>query len=778
MAADIFILNIQEAQSGFVNIRTLFSSCLSQRQKGRARWDRSGDARSRTEVQNPSRFGYRLERLKMNKSLIAALALLAQLGWGQVRIHAGNWPSAYVDSTGASWSVDKNFTGGDGAYTGNAVAGTPDPIIYTTARYGLYGNFSYAIPVPNGTYNLTLKFAEIRLSAKGQRVFNVVVNGATVLSNFDVVAAAGAPFAAVDETFPITVTTGSVNIQFNGVVNLPIVSGIAIIPTGSTPVTPPPVTPPVTPTVPSSILTFLQNLMSTAFSGTANLPVVAGVFGTPGTTAAPVIPPVTPPVTPPPVNPPPVVTPPVTPPPTTNGAQWYTAPNGTPSGTGSVDSPWDLATTLAHPAAVHPGDTIWMRGGLYSAAPVAYNSSLTGTAAAPIILKQYPGERATVNGNIAINAPYTWYWGFEVTNTSGARSSGQPLWECLDAYPGSVGVKIINTILHDCDQGIGFWAGAIDAELNGNVIYNVGQAGATRGEGHAIYTQNQTGTKHILDNVIFDAFDINMQAYGSGAAFAQHYDVQGNISFNAGALYGNHVDNFLFAVGSGLDDISFLNNYTYHTPSTNLGYSRLGWEFGGSNVNGTLVANGNYFIGGQYALQMWGWRNASGTGNVFYSNAGLMLELDAVPATVNFDKNAYYGDGLNRLGSNNVGFSGWAASTGMDKNSTFSAGRPTGTWIIVRPNAYEAGRANIAIYNWPLAPTVSVDLSGVLKSGDAYSVRDVFNIFGAPLVSGTYSGAPVVIPMTGLTVTPPIGPVPVQPTHTAPEFGVFVVTRQ
>src|SRR3979411_2299883 len=58
------------------------------------------------------------------------------------------------------------------------------------------------------------------------------------------------------------------------------------------------------------------------------------------------------------------------PPPTTtvSDSQHYAAANGATSGDGSIGNPWDLATALAGPAAVHPGDTIWLRGGLYGGA--------------------------------------------------------------------------------------------------------------------------------------------------------------------------------------------------------------------------------------------------------------------------------------------------------------------------------------------------------------------------------------------------------------------------
>src|ERR1017187_2552640 len=76
------------------------------------------------------------------------------------------------------------------------------------------------------------------------------------------------------------------------------------------------------------------------------------------------------------------------------GAEFIVAPDGGPGGTGSTPSPWSLATALAQPATVHPGDTIWLRGGTY---PGKYVSYLTGTSTAPIVVRSYPGEWAKID---------------------------------------------------------------------------------------------------------------------------------------------------------------------------------------------------------------------------------------------------------------------------------------------------------------------------------------------------------------------------------------------
>jgi Di-glucose binding within endoplasmic reticulum. len=76
---------------------------------------------------------------------------------------------------------------------------------------------------------VVLKFAEIYFTAAGQRIFNVSINGTKVLSNFDIVTAAGGALKAIDKTFPITVTNNQINIVFTpGSADLPKVSAIQI----------------------------------------------------------------------------------------------------------------------------------------------------------------------------------------------------------------------------------------------------------------------------------------------------------------------------------------------------------------------------------------------------------------------------------------------------------------------------------------------------------------------------------------------------------------------
>jgi hypothetical protein len=63
----------------------------------------------------------------------------------------------------------------------------------------------------------------------------------------------------------------------------------------------------------------------------------------------------------------------------------------------------------------------------------------------------------------------------------------------------------------------------------------------------------------------------------------------------------------------------------------------------------------------------------------------------------------------------------------------------------------------------------------VLRVGDRYEVRSVQNLVGTPVVSGTYGGGTINIPMLPVTPPVPIGGSSVTAVLTGPAFDVFLV---
>jgi hypothetical protein len=147
-----------------------------------------------------------------------------------IRVNAGG--ASYTDSQGNVWSADAGFSGVATWSVSNPISNTTTPALYQSCRYG--NSFSYQFAAPNGTYTAVLKFAEISQTAAGKRVFDVAINGVQVLTNFDVFASAGGEFIALDKSFPVTVTNGQIDIQFNTTgINSPLINALQIT-SGST----------------------------------------------------------------------------------------------------------------------------------------------------------------------------------------------------------------------------------------------------------------------------------------------------------------------------------------------------------------------------------------------------------------------------------------------------------------------------------------------------------------------------------------------------------------
>jgi hypothetical protein len=141
-------------------------------------------------------------------------------------INAGG--GSYTDSNSRNWSADFDYSGGGTYSTGNSISGTSDQTLYQTEHYG---NTIYTISgmIPGSVHAVILKFAEIYWSTSGSRKFNVLINGTTVLSNFDIVADIGSAFKADDKSFSATADSGgNIVIQFVTVVDNAKISAIEV----------------------------------------------------------------------------------------------------------------------------------------------------------------------------------------------------------------------------------------------------------------------------------------------------------------------------------------------------------------------------------------------------------------------------------------------------------------------------------------------------------------------------------------------------------------------
>lgn len=422
------------------------------------------------------------------------------------------------------------------------------------------------------------------------------------------------------------------------------------------------------------------------------------------------------------------------------GEEFHVMPGGG-TGAGTLADPWSIEYAFSHPSEVQPGDTIWLHGGTYSG---GYASYITGIASMPITVRGYPAERPILDGNnddarslgtvLAVHGAHVVFRDFEVTSSDSVRPDNghTNIPQGVTVYD-SQNIKLINLVVHDVPgQGIAAWSENTNAEVYGCIIYYNGVNGTFD---HGMYVQNRYGTKRIADNIVCHQASHGIHCYGSSAAYLDNLVLEGNTVFEAGSLAGGSGRNILLGGMSIARDPVVNANYTYF-----LGYnnnSNIGYSAGTVNAQ---VTN-NYFIAGNVAIRLNVDPAAVVTGNFFSG------ELDPADMPVKYPSNTYV------------------------------ASRPTsGQTVFVRPNQYEPGRANITVYNWSGASTVSVDISAVgLTVGRNYVVRDAQNFFGPPVATGIYNGTPILIPMTGLTTAVPIGTALFHPVHTGLQFGAFVI---
>jgi subtilisin family serine protease len=126
---------------------------------------------------------------------------------------------AFTDSVGDPWVADKAHQVGSWGYvqagkvvtSTKAIAGTTDDGLYKDLRQDPYA-YRYD-NVPNGVYEIDLRFAELAKTKFGARLYDVIVENTLVLPAHDIAYEVGT-FTADDHTAFVNVSDGRLDVRF------------------------------------------------------------------------------------------------------------------------------------------------------------------------------------------------------------------------------------------------------------------------------------------------------------------------------------------------------------------------------------------------------------------------------------------------------------------------------------------------------------------------------------------------------------------------------------
>jgi len=241
------------------------------------------------------------------------------------------------------------------------------------------------------------------------------------------------------------------------------------------------------------------------------------------------------------------------------------------------------------------------------------------------------------------------------------------------------GVRVINLVVHD--TGITGVGHWMEAP-DGEVYGSlIYHAGRTTNLDHGIYVQNSSGSKLIADNLLWENAAYGVHVYTSTGQFARNIALQGNIAWNNGRLEPR--PEFLVGGNTVVTGIQVDSNATYRSDRGET--ADLGWRNGVAR-HGDLVFRHNFFVG-----------------SVFLT-PGKWTSIDQ---------------------SDNI-----VSTTDRDT-------------VIVRPNKYEPGRANIGVWNPSGAASVSVTMPAI----GSWRLQRAEDFYGPPVAAG--SGALVTVPLGG-----------------------------
>lgn len=140
----------------------------------------------------------------------------------------------FVDESKIVWTADQAYKTGSWGFVGNdakavstlrnALGSLDDPLFQTMSE----GLTAYKFDIPDGEYEIELRFVESKFKENGQRVFDVGINGQKVLENLDLVKESGFMQIYSRKFRASPREKQGVTIEFSAIKDKPVLSGVRV----------------------------------------------------------------------------------------------------------------------------------------------------------------------------------------------------------------------------------------------------------------------------------------------------------------------------------------------------------------------------------------------------------------------------------------------------------------------------------------------------------------------------------------------------------------------
>jgi parallel beta-helix repeat protein len=296
----------------------------------------------------------------------------------------------------------------------------------------------------------------------------------------------------------------------------------------------------------------------------------------------------------------------------TNGCDLVAAPNGSDSAPGTAAAPLRTVQKLAD--SLSAGQTGCLRAGTFSEDVTIRHG---GSAGAPLVVRSYPGETATILGRLRVakGADYTTISDLKLVGIEhGHECSRLCASPTVDANHTTwthddVTNNHVDTICFLLGDSNGVWGTADDTLIQDDRIHDCGALPATNYD-HGIYAEETHGSQ-IIDNLIYGNADRGVQLYPQAIDTL----VRGNVIYGNGEGVDFGADGQESSNGNVVEDNIISDS--------NVLYNVLSAYGPGDRVGSGNVVRHNCIGGGAYD-------NHGNPGGVRFDHTGFSLQQNVL----------------------------------------------------------------------------------------------------------------------------------------------------